>query len=37
MFFGKRIAISLFILFLLVIVGALGYRYFLSVSWLDAL
>ena len=37
MVFGKRIAISLFILFLLVIVGALGYRYFLSVSWLDAL
>ena len=37
MVFGKRIAISLFILFLLVIVGAFGYRYFLSVSWLDAL
>jgi voltage-gated potassium channel len=37
MVFGKRIAISLLILFLLVIVGALGYRYFLSVSWLDAL
>ncbi|MDP3306004.1 MAG: potassium channel protein [Erysipelotrichaceae bacterium] len=37
MVFGKRIAISLFILFLLVIVGASGYRYFLSVSWLDAL
>lgn len=37
MVFGKRIAISLLILFLLVIIGALGYRYFLSVSWLDAL
>jgi voltage-gated potassium channel len=37
MVFGKRIAISLIILLLLVTFGVLGYRYLLSVSWLDAL
>ena len=37
MFFGKRIAISLIILFLLVMFGAVGYRILLEVSWLDAL
>jgi voltage-gated potassium channel len=37
MIFGKRIAISLFILLLLVLAGMLGYRSFLSVSWIDAL
>lgn len=37
MVFGKRIAISLIILFLLVLIGAYGYRNLLSVSWLDAL
>ncbi|PKM64454.1 MAG: potassium channel protein [Firmicutes bacterium HGW-Firmicutes-20] len=37
MVFGKRIAISLFILLLLVLTGTLGYRKFLSVSWTDAL
>lgn len=37
MVFGKRIAISLFILLLLVLTGTLGYRNFLSVSWTDAL
>jgi voltage-gated potassium channel len=37
MVFGKRIAASLIILFLLVLLGTLGYREFLSVSWTDAI
>ncbi len=37
MTFGKRIAISVFILLLLIALGALGYRYLLDVLWLDAL
>lgn len=37
MTFGKRIAISVIILFLLIVMGAWGYHILLSVSWLDAL
>jgi voltage-gated potassium channel len=37
MVFGKRIAISLLLLVLLVLAGMVGYRNFLSVSWIDAL